>query len=313
MRRKLLAGGTRVKQAPILALLALVAAACGGAPPVQRRVDPYGARVSGCIDVPRPLAEGAQLHMIAMPGAPAVLGSTAQERAQARIDFGRGADPRLFEDEPLQRRAYVHGFRMDKSPITNEQFAEFTAACGVLPPDAEAITEARYAALQQRFGQQLSYAQVLPFLWGEAGPRPERARHPVVLVSHDDAGFYCAWRGARLPTAEEWERAARGPNGSIYPWGNRYDLFRVNTAQRGEGGTLNVGALPQGNTAEGFTDMGGHVFEWTDSPVPGRAAERIVKGNGWLGRGGYGRGAARVTRHVEQKAADLGFRCAADL
>ena len=135
----------------------------------------------------------------------------------------------------------------------------------------------------------------------------------MVLVSHDEAGLFCAWRGARLPTAQEWERAARGYDGRIYPWGDRYDPFRVNTAVRGEGGTLPVGSLPQGNTEEGFTDMGGHVFEWTDTTAPGGAGQRVAKGNGWAGRGGYGRGAAWVARHDEQKDVTLGFRCAADL
>jgi formylglycine-generating enzyme required for sulfatase activity len=86
----------------------------------------------------------------------------------------------------------------------------------------------------------------------------------------------------------------------------------VNTAQRGTADTVEVGSLPQGNAPEGFTDMGGHVFEWTATPWPGRRGYAVVKGNGWDGRGGYGRGAARAARPKELRDVTLGFRCAAD-
>jgi toxoflavin biosynthesis protein ToxD len=313
MRRNLWAGLAGVKQASALLAGSALALACGGAPQVQRRTDPYGERVSACIDMPRPLADIAQQRMIAIAGSPAVQGSTEKERNQARFDYGKGADARLFSGEAHVRRAYVHGFRMDASPVTNEQYAEFVAACGVLPPDGETLGPERYEAQRQRFGGRYGYGQIERFLWGPDGPVHLRRRHPMVLVSHDDAGLFCAWRGSRLPTEQEWERAARGVHGRAYPWGDRYDPFRVNTAQRGEGDTTAVGSLSQGNTEEGFTDMGGHVFEWTDTRAAGPPGMRVVKGNGWDGRGGLGRGAAKVDRHEEQKDVTPGFRCAADL
>jgi toxoflavin biosynthesis protein ToxD len=316
MRRKLLAAGNLVKQRGFRswALLGSLSfsVACGGAPPVPRKPDPYGPRIADCVDRPRPLSDAAHGKMVRVAAGPAVQGSTSQERAQARADFGAGAGATLFEDEGRVRRAYVHGFRMDLRPVTNALYAEFVEACGVLPPDPETISEVRWEAQRQRFGVQRGYAKIQHFLWIGGRPIETRERHPAVLVSQDEAAFYCAWRGGRLPSEQEWERAARGPSGNVYPWGNRYDPFRVNTALRGQRDTIEVGALPQGNTPEGFTDMGGHVFEWTSTPWPGRPGFVVVKGNGWDGPGGYGRGAARVGLPADLKNVTLGFRCAAD-
>ncbi|MFI5306735.1 MAG: formylglycine-generating enzyme family protein [Polyangiales bacterium] len=265
-----------------------------------------------CIDAPRPLNDAAQERMITVPAGLAVQGSLAKERAQARADFGPGGE-RLFENEAPVRRAYVAGFRMDKSPVTAELYAEFVAACGVFPPDADSLAPSVWAALQKRFGLHHGYAELQRFLWQDRVPPPGRERHPMVLLTQDEAGFYCAWRGSRLPSEQEWERASRGATGNIYPWGNRYDPFRVNTQKRGENDTLEVGSLPQGNSPEGFTDMGGHVLEWTGTPWPGKPDTVVVKGNGWDGRGGYGRGAARRPLAAQVKDVTLGFRCALDL
>jgi formylglycine-generating enzyme required for sulfatase activity len=285
-------------------------AACGGAGAGPEAPPGYGPRVAQCVDVPRPLNDVAQQRMQIVPAGPAVQGSTKQERAQASYDYGRGGQG-LFDDEVPVRRAFVHGFRMDRGPVTAELYAEFAAACGALPPDAETFTEQRWAGERRRFGLQHDYNQLQRFLWQERTPPEPRSKHPMVLVSQDEAGFYCAWRGARLPTEDEWERAARGATGNIYPWGNRYDPFRVNTAQRGKGDTIEVGSLPQGNAPEGFTDMGGLVLEWTSTPWVGSPDHVVVKGNAWDGRGGFGRGAARRPLPKPLRDITVGFRCAA--
>jgi formylglycine-generating enzyme required for sulfatase activity len=196
--------------------------------------------------------------------------------------------------------------------VTQELYAEFAAACGVIPPEPETLSMERWEELRRAHGLAHGYAAVQRFLWHGGKPIPGRENHPMVLVDHEHASFYCAWRGGRLPTEEEWERASRGPNGNAYPWGARYDPFRHNSAVRGAHDTLEVGSLPQGNTPTGFTDMGGLVFEWTSSPWPRRAGHFVVKGSGWNGRGGDGRGAARQSRAAEEIDVTLGFRCAAD-
>lgn len=316
MRRKLLASRGLVKHLGHLAAGAMAlgvwAVGCGGAAPKPKPKDPYGKRVAQCIDAPRTLNDAVHSAMLRVPAGLAVLGSTKQERAQAAQDYGPGSQG-LFEGEEAVRRARVAGFRMDVSPVTNVLYAEFVQACGVIPPDTEEITPDRWSALRKRFGLQFDFPQIQGFLWNTDGPDSERANHPMVLVTQRQAGLYCAWRGGRLPSADEWERAARGPTGNVYPWGSRYDPYRAHTQGRNATNTAEIGSLPQGNTPEGFTDMGGNVYEWTQTPAPGKSGEFVVKGNGWTGRGGFGRGAARLFRPPDYADVDLGFRCAADL
>jgi toxoflavin biosynthesis protein ToxD len=282
---------------------------CGAAPPKVERVDPYAERIANCIVVPRPKNDAAQEQMALFPAGMAVLGSVESERAQARRDYGSGGE-RLFGNEGRVRRAHVPAFRLDRAPVTLALYREFVEACGIAPANIESLSEAGWASLQQRFGITHSYAKAQSFFWNDREPPVGRELHPVVLVSHDEASLYCAWRGARLPTEDEWERAARGQEGRIYPWGPQYDQFRVNNASRGIGSTVEVGALPQGATPEGIYDLGGNVYEWTSTAWPGSQGAVVVKGNGWDGRGGYGRGAARMSLSRELRNVNLGFRCA---
>lgn len=300
-----------VKQTFIVSALRVVIGvallACGGTPPRRVRIDPYSARVGGCVESP---AANSAVPMIDIATGEAVLGSTEAERAQARIDFGPGGE-QLFADEAPIRRAHVQGFALDRSPVTNRLYAEFVHACGVIPPDAESLPQGKWEDMRRFHGFTQPYATVQRFLWQNNEPAPGREDHPVVLVTHDEAAFYCAWRGMRLPREEEWERASRGPNGNAYPWGKIYDGFRVFGRVRGSNDTAPVGSLPQGNTREGFTDMGGHVWEWTDTRWKGRKGHYVVKGNSWDGRAGYGRGAAHDSRARDVVDVTLGFRCAA--
>jgi formylglycine-generating enzyme required for sulfatase activity len=313
MTRKLLAGRGWVKDAAVASALLALFAGCASAPPAERHVDPYGVRVSNCVVGPRTLNDSLQAAMVSIAGGPAVLGSTEAERAQARLDYGAGGD-KLFRDETRVRRAHVKAFRIDRTTVTPRAYYEFVSSCGVRPPDHELITESAWNALRKRFAIPFTYAQIQPFLWDENDPPPGRdPKMPVVLVTQDDAGLYCAWRGARLPTEDEWERAARGQQGSIYPWGNSYDAFRVNNATRGTGDALPVGSLTQGASPDGILDMGGNVYEWTSTPWPGKKDLVVVKGNAFDGRGGYGRGAARLAFPKDMRNVTLGFRCAADV
>ncbi len=314
MTRKLLAGPGWVKDTALhVAFLSVfgVFSGCGAAPPPARPLDPYGERIGNCIVTPRGISESLQARMVPIEGGAAVLGSTEAERAQARRDYGPGGDA-LFRGEAKVRRASVAPFRIDRTPVTNEAYRELVESCGTPAPSHELLDEGTWEALRKRFGIPFSYAQIQGFLWDDGVPPRARNRHPVVLVTHDQAGLYCAWRGARLPSGLEWERAARGRQGRIYPWGDAYDPFRVNTAQRNEGDTVPVGTLTQGASAEGVLDLGGNVYEWTSTPWPGSNDKMVVKGNAWTGRGGYGRGAARLAFARDLRNVTLGFRCVAD-
>ncbi|MCD4739239.1 MAG: SUMF1/EgtB/PvdO family nonheme iron enzyme [Anaerolineae bacterium] len=105
------------------------------------------------------------------------------------------------------------------------------------------------------------------------------ANHPVVWVTWHDVRAYCAWLTegwravgqigmdeiVRLPTEAEWEKAARGPQGRVCPWGNKWDATKCNTVESGLGGTTLVGMYPEGASPYGCLDMAGNVWEWTSS------------------------------------------------
>ena len=134
-------------------------------------------------------------------------------------------------------------FRIGKYPVTNEQYARFVAAAGHQPP----------------------------VHWQGSTPPPELRSQPVVYVTWHDALAYCTWLGhargeaVRLPTEAEWEKAARGTDGRIYPWGNEFDPEHCNMADTGIGGASPVGVFAQGASPYGVLDMAGNVWEWTQS------------------------------------------------
>jgi sulfatase modifying factor 1 len=147
---------------------------------------------------------------------------------------------------------------------------------------------------------------------------------PVTLVSFDDAKRYCAFRGGRLPTEAEFERAARGAGRRAYPWGYGYHGKLSNHGQLGVDTTdasdgfselSPVGSFPDGATPEGILDLAGNAAEWTAdayTPTYGAAptAERVVRGGSFASGAAQVRGAARVGKAPETREPTLGFRCA---
>lgn len=247
--------------------------------------------------------------MIGVGRGQAILGSTGPERALATQLNGAGSAAQ-FQHELPQRVVTLEAFRIDRTPVTNQAFAEFVASCGKVPPDTETITPDVWRDIAQRLGVPHSYEQIQRFIWPGAAPHSERATHPVVLVTHDDAAFYCAWRGARLPTEDEWERAARGTQGQMFPWGQRFEPSFVNTRESGVLDTVAVDSFDLVSSPIGAKDMGGLVFEWTDSLLREGGTTRIVKGNSWNQRGGLSRAASRSTRDQTVRDVEVGFRCA---
>jgi len=148
--------------------------------------------------------------------------------------------------------------------------------------------------------------------WREAG----KERHPVTGVSWYDATRFCEHVGKRLPTAEEWEWAARGRDEERpFPWGTMAptsDLACWNRADAGLG-TCPVGEHPLGRSRDGVLDLAGNVAEWTASPLPDNERRRVVMGGSWRDETA---GELHTTRRDGPRArdegdADLGFRCAA--
>jgi formylglycine-generating enzyme required for sulfatase activity len=144
----------------------------------------------------------------------------------------------------------------------------------------------------------------------------QKPEHPAAAVTWHDAIAYATWRGKRLPTVLEWERAARGTDGRSFPWGNEFDPSRCNSVESNRGQTTAVRAHPAGCSPVGCYDMAGNVFEWLQdwSPTPRHSplpnSEKANRG------GSYRRQAADLMCWYEESdppwmtLADVGFRCA---
>lgn len=219
-------------------------------------------------------------------------------------EFIMGSDDRLPDEGP-QHKVSLSAYWIDVYEVTNEQYKAFIDATDRRSP----------AHFRNR---------TFP---------PGKATHPVTEVTWHDAEAYCLWAGKRLPTAEEWEKAARGTDGRMFPWGNEFDPDKANTPLRWsrlqqEGDTMPVGSFPQGVSPYGLYDMSGNVWEWTASwylPYPGNTHPsenygekyKTLKGGSWWDCSFYKCGISAPVfnrsfflRGTHNKS--FGFRCAKD-
>jgi len=171
------------------------------------------------------------------------------------------------------RKVFLPSFYMDKYEVTNREYKRFVDATGRKAP-FDAVHNTMYN-------------------WKDGKYRENLDDHPVVLVEWYDADAYCKWAGKRLPTEAEWEKAARGTDGRLWPWGNVFDRFKANTRDFGVRMTMPVGSFPEDASPYGVMDMAGNVFEWTASWYEGYPESkykhplygmtyRVTRGGSWL-------------------------------
>lgn len=192
------------------------------------------------------------------------------------------ADASMFIKELPKQSKHLTSFYIDQYEVTNAQYELFLKATGHREP--------RYWSYPQLNGH----------------------RQPVVGVSYADAEAYAGWAGKRLPSEEEWEKAARGTDGRTWPWGNDKDETRYNGWTKANYAPLNVGSFPKGDSPYGVSDMAGNVWEMTTGTLP--RGGKVIRGGSFANRAAE----VRVTRRWGAPSEDdrgamwLGFRCVKD-
>jgi len=212
--------------------------------------------------------------------------------------FTRGSN--LADDEKPVRKIYLNAFYMDKYEVTVGQYAKYLEVTDMEePPDWETMNQSQHQ------------------------------RRPVVNVSWEDAVNYCKWAGKRLPTEAEWEKAARGENGGIYPWGNEAPTrlhANYGRSDWNEHMALSpVGSFEAGKSPYGIYDLAGNAWEWVfdwyehdfyekspeKNPIgPAKGDEKVVRGGSWLYVSEFLRSAHRFNAQPLNRHFGYGFRCA---
>ena len=206
----------------------------------------------------------------------------------------------LKEDEKPVHRVYLNAFYIDKYLVTVGQYAKYLETTGMeAPPEWDTMNQAQHQ------------------------------KRPVVNVNWSDAATYCKWAGKRLPTEAEWEKAARGTDGRLYPWGNEAPTrLHANFGKKkwaNHMALVPVGMFELGKSPYGIYDMAGNAWEWINdwydhdyykrSPTknpqgPTTGKSKVVRGGNWLYVQEFLRSSFRYNAEPSRQHLGYGFRCA---
>ncbi len=218
-------------------------------------------------------------------------------------EFTMGSDNGYDGEKPVHQ-VYLDAYYMDKYEVTNALY-EACVNAGVCDPPQDTSSSTRS-----------SY-------YGDS----QYADYPVINVDWNQAQTYCEWRGARLPTEAEWEKAARGTDGRVYPWGNDFQCRNGNFVVPGEPNcddgyddTSPVGNYESGKSPYGLYDIAGNVWEWVSDwydAYPGNTVSnddygtkyRALRGGSWVSNESSTRSSARGRHDPGDWYVNIGFRC----
>jgi formylglycine-generating enzyme required for sulfatase activity len=249
--------------------------------------------------------------MVAVPAGEFIMGMSADEGFKECQRHYKDCKSEGFTKEEPAHKVYLDAFYIDKTEVSQEDYDKCVAA-------GKCKANHRFEGL--------------------TGPR-----QPVVGVTWDEARSYCSWAGKRLPTEAEWEKAARGTDGRMYPWGNEFDGKKANFCDKncemdwaqkkwddGYARTAPVGSYSTGASPYGALDMAGNAWEWvadwyqkdyySKGPVknpkgPDAGTNHVLRGGSWS----YLAYDLRVSSRIAYGPAyqgnfdyGFGFRCAGD-
>ena len=226
-------------------------------------------------------------------------------------EFTMGTDdPNAPEDQRPARKVNVDAFYIDKHEVTNAQFQEFILADGY--NKREYWTQDGWSFIQKKrffyaYPIKKSYRIDKPLGFGNnvISTAPD---HPIIGVSWYESDAYAKWVGKRLPTEVEWEKAARGTEAYIYPWGNSFDFSKLNYFPNHKMLSA-VGSYPEGASPYGVLDMAGNVSEWCADNTHDKETKSI-RGGGWNSIRLHLTGIHHVAKPPTHRSYSLGFRCA---
>jgi eukaryotic-like serine/threonine-protein kinase len=301
----------------LFTLVTLVTVGCGGAPTtvnvdatVEARVQ--AANVESTVEarVQATLAANGQPSTPEASGAQPTAKKISDKDGMTLLyvpagEFKMGAadsDSQATDMERPQHPVYLDAFWIDQTEVTNAMYTKCVKAGACQAP-----------------------AQTKSFTRDSYYGNPQFDTYPVVNVAWNDAKQYCTWAGGNLPTEAQWEKAARGTDGRIYPWGNDApDKTRLSYDQKVRD-TTQVGDYPTGASLYGVLDMAGNVYEWVAdwfgetyyassadrNPAGSTSGDgRIVRGGSWYSVASRVRASYRNWSSPDYRDDDIGFRCA---
>lgn len=242
------------------------------------------------------------MTLLYVPAGKFTMGDIAEDALAECQNYHSDCQLSWFKDEEPRHDVDLSAFWIDQTEVTNKQYATCVDAGMCEPPsDIRSYTRPKYYR------------------------NPDFDNYPVIFLDWHQAKAYCSWAGRELPSEAQWEKAARGTDAHIYPWGNdapNKDLLNYNS---NVGDTTSVGNYETGKSIYGAYDMAGNVLEWVNdwygesyyqgspssNPLgPDSGRYRVLRGGAWLDYNYFVRSPFRYRLDPSLTHRFLGFRCA---